>query len=103
VKVIAIEMVCVPTGPFELGDGDGTNESTYSFHSGTSNNNVTINTDLTGDIRVDAGGTDDGQIESNGIGIDGDGGIDTDDDGSIDNPDFPTGYNAFYCMKYEIT
>jgi formylglycine-generating enzyme required for sulfatase activity len=46
---------------------------------------------------------DDAQIENIGIGIDGDGGLDTDDDGSIDNADFPTGYNAFYSMKYEIS
>ena len=38
-----------------------------------------------------------------GIGIDGDGGLDTDNDGTIDNAQFPTGYNAFYMMKDELS
>jgi len=103
VGVITIEMVYVPTGNFELGDGNGTLESLYSFHSGTTNSNMTISTALLSDIRVDSSPGDDAQIVNDGIGVDGDGGIDTDDDGDIDNADFPTGYNAFYCMKYEIT
>jgi hypothetical protein len=37
------------------------------------------------------------------IGIDGDGGIDRDNDGVVDNPFFPTGYEPFYLMKYELS
>lgn len=103
VNVLAIEMVYIPQGNFYIGDGNGTNESTYSFHSGNSNSSVLITSSLIGDIRTDVNGPDDSQIEDTGIGIDGDGGIDTDDDGDIDNSAYPTGYQAFYMMKYEIS
>jgi len=33
--VFGLEMVYIPTGAFELGDGDSGSESRYSFHSGT--------------------------------------------------------------------
>ncbi|MCX6249983.1 MAG: SUMF1/EgtB/PvdO family nonheme iron enzyme [Bacteroidetes bacterium] len=104
IRVYAIEMVYIPEGSFYLGDGNGTNESIGSFHSGTTNSYVHITTTLLNDIRTDASGNgDDGQIVSNGIGIDGDNGLDKNDDGIIDNPTFPTGYGAFYIMKYEAS
>ncbi|MBL4667966.1 MAG: SUMF1/EgtB/PvdO family nonheme iron enzyme [Flavobacteriales bacterium] len=103
VCVLGIEMVYIPTGSFDLGDGDGSLESYASFHSGTSNNHVTITTALVGDIRTDNNIYDDAQLESNGVGIDGDGGLDFNDDGTVDNADFPTGYTAFYMMKYEAS
>ncbi|MBC8234226.1 SUMF1/EgtB/PvdO family nonheme iron enzyme [bacterium] len=103
VKVFAIEMVYIPTGSFYIGDGNGTTESAYAFHTGTGNSAVEVIDSLVNDIRVDANSYDDNQLETAGIGIDGDGGIDTNDDGSIDNANFPTGYTAFYCMKYEIS
>jgi formylglycine-generating enzyme required for sulfatase activity len=103
VNVLAIEMVYIPQGDFYIGDGNGANESQYSFHSGTGNSAVPITSSLTGDIRTDVNNNDDNQIETTGIGIDGDGGIDTDDDGDIDNTAYPTGYKAYYMMKYEIS
>ena len=103
VNVIAIEMVYIPEGSYYIGDGNGTNESLYSFHIGAGNTAVQVTSTLAGDIRADVNNDDDNQIETNGIGIDGNGGIDTDDDGDIDNANFPTGYNAFYMMKYEIS
>lgn len=103
VNVLAIEMVYIPLGSFYIGDGDGTGESLYSFHYGNSNLAVNISSTLTGDIRTDSNTEDDNQIETIGIGIDGDGGLDTDDDGDIDNAAYPTGYGAFYIMKYEIS
>jgi formylglycine-generating enzyme required for sulfatase activity len=103
INVIAIEMVYVPQGNFYIGDGNGTNESLSSFHTGTNNSSVLISSSLTGNIRTDVNDDDDNQIETNGIGIDGDSGIDTDDDGDIDNAVYPTGYTAFYMMKYEIS
>lgn len=102
--VLGLEMVYVPTGSFELGDGDGGVESKYSFHTGTSTDNILIDNTLKGDIHVDLNTYDDAVLEGgSGIGIDGDGGIDTDDNGTIDNANFPTGYNAFYIMKYEMS
>jgi hypothetical protein len=105
VKLFAIEMVYVTQGNFYLGDGDGYNESEKAFHSGTSNYSVQITDQLVPNVQVDyqeSNDYDDGELE-NGIGIDGDGGIDPDNNGTIDNPFYPTGYKAFYIMKYEIS
>ena len=109
VRVMGIEMVYIPTGAYELGDG-ATTESTNAFHV-TDNTKVgTIGTTLVQHIKVDANGYDDDVIEgvvgsNTGIGIKGDGGIDysVPEDGVIDNASFPTGYNAFYIMKYEVS
>ncbi len=97
VKVFAIEMVYIPQGDFYLGDGS----STGTFHN-SSNNPVFISTNP---VTVYCNNTDydDAQLESDGVLIDGDNGIDTDNDLIIDNTGFPTGYKAFYCMKYEIS
>jgi len=102
VKVFAIEMVHIPQGEFDLGDGDGTNESVNALHSGDTNNKVRISTTLVPNVKTDAGG-DAQMITGSGIGIDGDGGLDTNNDGTIDNANFPTGYNAFYAMKHEMS
>ena len=103
VKLFALEMVYVPQGSFYIGDGNGTLESSYAFHTGTTNSAVHITTVLAGDIRTDVGAGDDNQINSLGVGVDGDGGIDVDDNGVIDNASYPTGYPAFYMMKYEAS
>lgn len=102
VAVHAIEMVFVPQGAYDLGDGDGSAESTFAFHV-TDNTKVRINADLVSNITVDVNAQDDDGMEVTRIGIDGDDGLDTDNDGSVDNIGFPTGYKAFYCMKYEIS
>ena len=102
IRVYAIEMVYIPEGSYYLGDGNGTSESFGSFHTGTTNSSAHITASLLGDIRTDnSGNGDDSQLYTNGIGIDGDNGIDVNDDGVIDNATFPTGYGAFYIMKYE--
>ncbi len=103
VCVHAIEMVYVPEGAYDLGDGNGSLESACAFHVSDNTKVGQIGTTLIQNIKVDANSYDDTQIEGSGIGIDGDGGLDTDNDGSVDNADFPTGYRAFYCMKYEIS
>ena len=46
---------------------------------------------------------DDAVLGSTGIRLDGDGGLDENNDGIVDHPNFPVGYNAVYCMKYEIS
>ena len=98
VKVFAIEMVYVPEDSFYLGDGDS-----FSTFEGTDDNPVQISESET-TVRMD--GTDsyggDATLQS-GIKVDGDGGICTTGTGAIDNADYPTGYKAFYCMKYEIS
>ena len=103
IKMIGIEMVQVPGGDFYIGDGDGTLESTNSFHLGVNNGYVPITSALRNNIRTDVNAYDDTQLEGISIGIDGDGGLDSNGDNIIDNPDFPTGYQSFYCMKYEIS
>ncbi len=102
VKVFAIEMVYIPQGSFDIGDGNGTSESVNAFHV-TDNTKLTITTSAVQGINVDTNDYDDAQIEGTGIGIDGDGGLDTNNDLTYDNPSFPTGYNAFYMMKYELS
>lgn len=104
VSVLAIEMVYIPQGSFYIGDGNGSDESQYAFHTGTGTNAVQITSSLVSNIRVSGSSAyDDAQLKDPGIGIDGDGGIDTDNSGSIDNPDYPTGYQAIYSAKYEIS
>ncbi len=110
-KVFAIEMIYIPAASFYIGDGNGTTESVYAFHSGTSNSAALIGTSLTRNIRTDfALNNDDTQLTGtgagSGLGIGGSGvwsGLDTNNDGTIDNASFPTGYNPFYLMKYEVT
>lgn len=71
-KVVGVEMVSVPQGSFEIGDGGST--STY--------NSININA----------------TSQSSGISSATLGGA------SVAVPStFPMGYNALYCMKYEIT
>lgn len=103
--VFAIEMVHVPQGGFTLGDGNGTTHSTNSFEIGISNTFATIGTTIVNSVQTT--NTDAAPLTTPGIGIDGDDGLDINNDGDVtdpgDNPDFPTGYNAFYAMKYEIS
>ncbi|NTV83024.1 MAG: SUMF1/EgtB/PvdO family nonheme iron enzyme, partial [Bacteroidales bacterium] len=96
VNVLAIEMVYIPEGDFYIGDGDGTNEATNSFHNSWSNYAVQITSAPSDPIKVDVNSYDDDPIEIDGVIVDGDGGLGN-------NADFPTGYKAFYMMKYEIS
>ncbi|HRY31567.1 MAG TPA: SUMF1/EgtB/PvdO family nonheme iron enzyme [Bacteroidales bacterium] len=98
VKVFAIEMVYVPEGSFYAGDG----VSTGSLRQVATNTPVLISDQP---VVIKCGNTsyDDAQLEGNGILVDGDGGIDMLGTTSINNPDYPTGFKAFYCMKYEIS
>ncbi|MBN1353253.1 MAG: SUMF1/EgtB/PvdO family nonheme iron enzyme [Candidatus Omnitrophica bacterium] len=94
VKIAGIEMVYIPEEAFYLGDGDGSSESTYAFHqSGNDNSRVQI-TSASKNITCDINGNDD--IDTLPVTVDGDGGI-------AGNANFPTGYKAFYIMKYEIS
>ena len=98
VKVMAIEMAFVPLGSYYLGDGAALGR----FRLASVDNPAQIST--TGAIvKCSSTSFDDAQLLGNGILVDGDGGIDSDGTTSIDNTDFPTGYKAFYCMKYKIS
>jgi formylglycine-generating enzyme required for sulfatase activity len=103
VKLFAIEMVYITQGDFYIGDGNGSDESEYAFHTGSTIAAVQITSNMVPDIQVDGSSTYDDAELKDGIGIDGDGGIDPDNDGTIDNAFYPTGYRAYYIMKYEIS
>lgn len=97
VKVFAIEMVYIPQGDYYLGDGS----STGTFHNALNAPALISNTPVT--VYCTNTSYDDSQLKVSGVLVDGDGGIDSNGDNTIDNTSFPTGYNAFYCMKYEIS
>ncbi|MCX6275898.1 MAG: SUMF1/EgtB/PvdO family nonheme iron enzyme [Bacteroidetes bacterium] len=89
-EVIGIEMVNVPQGSFSVGDGstNNTTQSTASF--GTANGPTTYTVSSEAAIAQDGLRNDkagDGAITAHAAIIAG----------------FPKGYNAFYCMKYEIS
>jgi formylglycine-generating enzyme required for sulfatase activity len=81
VKVFAIEMVRVLEGAFNVGGGGGTSAFTSTT---ISTANATTAPSGTGTLGGEAGGYPTGQT-------------------APDNASWPNGYNAFYCMKYEVT
>ena len=101
IKVFGIEMCFVPEGNFYLGDGGSPNSN--SCFEGTDNNPVQISNDEV-IVRMDGTYSAGGDVTlQSGVKVDGDGGICTTGTGVIDNANYPTGYKAFYCMKYGIT
>jgi formylglycine-generating enzyme required for sulfatase activity len=98
VKVFAIEMCHVPQGSFYLGD----DISFGRFRLAGADNPAHVSTTAV-IVKCEDTGYDDAQLEGAGILVDGDDGIDKDGTTAVDNPDFPTGYKSFYCMKYEIS
>lgn len=102
VKVFAIEMVYIPEGGFWIGD-DATDPQYGAFRRRSEGGPVFIDTSMSDTVVVGATQYDDELLKTYGIRIDGDDGIDTTLDGIVDNDAFPTGYKAFYCMKYEIS
>jgi hypothetical protein len=109
VRVYAVEMVYVPQGDFNCA-GPTVNKwdqynPTLSFYTGNNsggvfnapgNNFPVINSRLSPTLTYNDG-------VSSSIRIKGDIGIDGNNDGTIDNTTYPTGYNPFYCYKYELT
>lgn len=87
VKVFAIEMVYVPQGAFDLGDGSGGVTILHFYDAGIGNLQP---------FRVNS--QDAITVNSTGVGNLWPGIT----SGTSDSA-FPTGYDAFYCMKYEIT
>lgn len=99
VKVLGIEMVFVPQGNFWLGDG-----SSYGSFRQTETNSPVLVTHSSAQLKMDGSDILAGDaILQNGLLAAGDSGICTTGLGSYDNVTFPTGFNGFYCMKYEIS
>ena len=88
VCVHAIEMVYVPEGSFDVGDGTAT--ATFYEHP-TAGNSYTVSSENA----INVGGTA-GYLNYTTGGSYGDGGTPI-------PAAFPKGYKAFYCMKYEIS
>ena len=102
VRVFGIEMVHIPAGAFYIGDVDGDQAGNFKWQDATAGA-PQITSSLGNAVNTVDNDYDDTQLEGSGIRIDGDGGLDTDASGAVDNASFPTGYNAYYVMKYEIT
>jgi hypothetical protein len=103
-NILGMEMVYIPTGPFTIGDGNGVNSSTGgSFFAVSQHLPYTIDHLLSPNLSALTNITNTASSPANHIRIDGDGGLDINLDGIIDSAFFPTGYNAFYIMKYEVT
>ena len=82
VRIFAIEMVYVPQGEFAAGSGSGgTNEFPVTT---ISSNNATIAPGGVGNLGGESGGYPTGQT-------------------SPANAAWPNGFDAFYCMKYELS
>ncbi|MBE0672641.1 MAG: hypothetical protein IH588_18855, partial [Anaerolineales bacterium] len=102
VSLYATEMVYIPEGPFAFGDGNGTTASDYSWRVKGTSDYVYVG-DYLAPLMVNPHWDADDQARLIGIRVHGKEGMDWDGDGVIDNPRFPTGYKAFYIMKYETT
>lgn len=119
VKVFAIEMVYVPQGSFSVGDGEPNPASVYgNFEAGTTGQPFLVGSEAA----IVLGGGGNGSLGNNnrtgtyvnggcpgcvnctGDGCLGGSGDDFHDAQSQNLPAaFPKGFNAFYCMKYEMT
>ena len=100
VCVFAIEMVYVPQGAFYLGDGSVTTLQ-GQFEDGVSGNPFY----LTSEAALTLGGGGAGSLGNNNrTGMYSPTAEDFNDATTVTLPAaFPKGFNAFYCMKYEIT
>jgi hypothetical protein len=90
IRVYAIEMVSVPQGAFALGSGGSETAAFYKYPTTTNTYQVSSEAGIT------VGTTPDNLYYPYASGTSGD------QAGPIP-PDFPKGYDAFYCMKYEIS
>jgi formylglycine-generating enzyme required for sulfatase activity len=89
IKVFAIEMVYVPQASFSLGDGSDLSTQ-YHFYDAGNGPSLPFTVNAQSAITIAPSGL--GNLWA----------YDQIHEGTSD-ADFPTGYNAFYCMKYEIT
>jgi len=105
VHVFGIEMVYIPSGPFYIGDPDNAYAANFRWADGTAGAPL-INSGWSGAINASSANnsSDDDQLRQPGAGllISGAGGIKY-ADGTNVHAAFPTGYNAFYIMKYDVS
>ena len=97
IKVFAVEMVFVPQGAFQVGDGTANVQG--HFRNGPTNTPLTISSENA----LTLGGTANGNLVNNSSA-----GMSAGDDFNSFTIQtlpaaFPKGFNAFYCMKYEIS
>jgi hypothetical protein len=98
VRVYGIEMVYIPQGSYSVGDGSVTSVA-GNFRDGGSNIPFLISSEAA----ITLGGTTAGNLANNN-----NSGMHTADDFNNTTTqnlpaEFPKGYNAYYCMKYEIS
>jgi formylglycine-generating enzyme required for sulfatase activity len=94
VRVVGIEMVYIPGGSFFAGDGDGALASEYAFKAQGA---ATIPVEITGgSSQVSCLVSPNDDIDTSPVEVSGSLGL-------SGNALYPTGYKAFYVMKYEIT
>jgi formylglycine-generating enzyme required for sulfatase activity len=101
VKVMGIEMVYVPQESFYAGDGATTNITAQFNQGGT-----TLPFQVTSEGPLTLGGTASTNLANNdGVGVFTPAAADDFNNATtkILPANFPKGYNAFYCMKYELT
>ena len=117
VRVYAVEMVYIPQGPFNVAKrfysyaNTFYNESNYNGYAGffyaPGDNFPVIDDRLSPDLFSQStnyiGNFPVNAIETNIFRVKGDVGIDSNADGTVDNANYPTGYNPFYCYKYELS
>ena len=94
VKVFAIEMVFVPEGAFYLGNDSFTTNEVDAFKKG---NNAFATFSITSEDEIQVGTANSTQLYYDATSQ-----FAGDQQGPIPAA-FPKGYNAFYCMKYEIS
>ncbi len=102
VRMFSAEMVYVPVGEFNCAKSyslsiPSFNDYKWSWEQNfyaSGKNNPVINERLSPIFTHN---------ENQNIRIKGNSGIDTDADGLVDNLNYPTGYNPFYALKYELT
>ncbi|NBV14817.1 MAG: hypothetical protein EBS07_12250, partial [Sphingobacteriia bacterium] len=98
VKVFAVEMVYIPGGPFDLGDGVVSN---LSGQFSSSSSSIPFRVQSEDSLRL--GGNTSGSLQNNNSS----GMLTTDDFNSTTSQTlaatFPKGYQSFYMMKYEIS
>lgn len=108
IRVFATEMVYVPEGFFSIGDGNGKERTHLSFQLKNAPKNYVTITDkwsplINTFVDNNSYPNDDVALYRDGIRISGLDGLDINGDRVAEYKDFPTGYRAFYTMKYEVT
>ncbi len=112
IDVMAIEMVYVPTSSFYIGDGSASPEGNFQLVS-SANTPVQITSSTSAAVNGSSTSNsyDDAQMKAPGAGITitgpsgiaCGGGASCVGSSATSNTSFPTGYNAFYMMKYDVS